>query len=291
MPLAHGSSQQVISNNIAEMIRAGHPRAQAIAAALDTARRYGLHRAAGGSTGAPSVPTYQGAGQPGGAFLPTGLMAIPQTGGYGIDSTTGAMLPYTQQLLQNYAQRGLKIGFASGGAPSGAEMAPWFTRSEAHQMDHPVGLVHTAGPGRTDNVPLSVAAGSHVIPADVVAGLGHGNTLAGAHAMDTAIGTGPGGIKLPKGPAHSTIPKPPGLPKLAEGGRLEHEGHPLRVAKGGAPNGIRCVVAGGEYILSPDEVKRVEHNGKISHEAIDDWIIERRREDINKLRKLPGPVK
>lgn len=45
MPLAKGKSQETISENISEMIRAGHPRKQAVAAALDTARK---SRATGG---------------------------------------------------------------------------------------------------------------------------------------------------------------------------------------------------------------------------------------------------
>ena len=39
MPLSKGRSQKTISHNIAEMIGAGHPRDQAIAAALSTARK------------------------------------------------------------------------------------------------------------------------------------------------------------------------------------------------------------------------------------------------------------
>jgi hypothetical protein len=39
MPLEHGKSQSVISKNISEMIHAGHPRQQAVAAALSTARQ------------------------------------------------------------------------------------------------------------------------------------------------------------------------------------------------------------------------------------------------------------
>jgi len=41
MPLIKGTSQKTISNNISEMEHAGHPRKQAIAAALDTARKSG----------------------------------------------------------------------------------------------------------------------------------------------------------------------------------------------------------------------------------------------------------
>lgn len=38
MPLKPGRSKQVISSNIREMMKAGHPKAQAVAAALSKAR-------------------------------------------------------------------------------------------------------------------------------------------------------------------------------------------------------------------------------------------------------------
>lgn len=41
MPLHKGKSKKVISQNIEEMIAGGHPQDQAVAAALDTARRSG----------------------------------------------------------------------------------------------------------------------------------------------------------------------------------------------------------------------------------------------------------
>lgn len=45
MPLSQGTSQKTISHNIGEMVNAGHPQSQAIAAALNTARQ---SRAGGG---------------------------------------------------------------------------------------------------------------------------------------------------------------------------------------------------------------------------------------------------
>jgi hypothetical protein len=181
-----------------------------------------------------------------------------------------------------------------GGIPPMSEMAPWFTRSEAHMADHPSGFVHTLGPGRTDNVPTAVAGGSHVIAADILPAIGQGNSLAGAHALSMAMKGGPGGISLPTGPHKSTIPAPPKPEKFANGGAPTHNGEPIMIfdPHQHVPGGVKCIIAGGEFVMNPKQVQAVKpYKGKTSHDAIDAWMVDVRAKHAKTLRKLPGPVR
>lgn len=342
MPLVQGGSHAAISQNIGTERAAGKPQRQAIAIALDVARRRGQKRANGGDVPVgPHVPVYQTADA---SVLPSGMVPMSQTGTTTLNLNTGALNPSSVAALKPFAMRGLTttadlkneadakaaadfalahpfgdqpmvtpdnmrggpdgVNQGGGGENRGGAVPRRASGGMAHKSgmgSHPAGLIHTAGPGRTDNVPMSVAAGSHVIPADIMAGLGQGNTLAGAHAMDMALKTGPGGIALPKGPLKTTIPQPPMAPNKrnaafaanthrADGGGVEWGGHTLRVARGGAANGVKCIVAGGEYIIPPDEVHRIQHMGKSGHDAVDAWILDRRSQDVKKIRSLPPPV-
>jgi hypothetical protein len=183
MPLSRGKSQKTISHNIAEMSKT-HPRDQAIAAALSTARK---HRAFGGHTPA----------------------------------------------------------FMKQPVNPGAEVI--------HE-----GPIHSPVSGRTDHLPMHVASGSYVIPADIISAMGEGNTMSGFKQMNQILsGAGPS-------------------PK-ADGGRVP---------------AVPIVAAGGEYVVTPHEVTWAgDGDLDTGHAVLDNFVTEMRAKTIKTLKALPGPKK
>ena len=322
MPLMPGSSPSVISANIREMLASGHPHAQAIAAALHAARRASggyLAGTAGSPVNTAALPTYTPQQPTSTGINPTsGLMNTPQVGSFTLDPNTGALSTGTQAALQALAQRGLTIGSpaaatttpapvvsvgnpnagdtgaggeafakggrAMGGIPSAGEMGGFGVRAEARGMDHPSGLVMSPIGGRSDHIPLNLPSGSYVMPADVISGMGQGNTLSGGHAFDSMIHGGPFGTKLPMPKLGGTMPKPGSMPKMLG---AQH------FSRGGRTRGrIPVIVAGGERIVSPEEVMALS-GGDIDkgHKLLDRFVVEARKHIIRHTAKLPGPVK
>lgn len=133
-------------------------------------------------------------------------------------------------------------------------MKPIASMSKVH-----VGPIHSPVAGRTDHLPMHVPSGSYVIPADIVSSLGEGNTMAGFRAVKMMFKGAPYG-------AH------------AAGGNV---GEPVPI-----------VAAGGEYVLTPDEVMWAGGGDlDVGHRALDKWITDTRAELIKTLKKLPGPRK
>jgi hypothetical protein len=115
------------------------------------------------------------------------------------------------------------------------------------------GPIHSPVAGRTDHLPMHVPSGSYVIPADIVSKLGEGNTMAG----------------------------------------FKHVRRMFAAAKRGVTHSegvVPIVAAGGEYVLSPDEVM---HAGlgdiDAGHRALDEFVKRSRKELIKTLTHLPGP--
>lgn len=118
-----------------------------------------------------------------------------------------------------------------------------------------VGPIKSAVAGRTDHLAMSVPAGSYVIPADIVSGLGEGNTEAGQKLLAEMFGTG------------------------------ESAG-----AGGGEP--VEILAAGGEYVIAPAAVQELgEGDLDHGHEILDRFVKQQRRSLVKTLKALPGPAR
>lgn len=145
------------------------------------------------------------------------------------------------------------------------------------------GFLHSSVPGRTDKLPITVGGGSYVLPADHVAALGQGNSNAGANIVSKMFKSGPyGSAPTPlrgtgvKAPHLNLTPK---APKIARGGQAGH----------GKPTPI--IAAGGEVVLSPEQIIRRFGSLEKGHKALDNWINTTRKKHIKTLRGLKPPKK
>ena len=143
-------------------------------------------------------------------------------------------------------------------------MAPYGQQPGTGVMSGP--LVAPSG-GRTDILPINVAAGSYVFPADVVSGMpgAQGSSLAGHNALNklfasTPLGmdAGPYGVQIQKGP--SIQPSIPGMlraerhlyrsppdqePLYSKGGVVGSHMKPINMAEGGPVWGERIGMSKG----------------------------------------------
>lgn len=173
---------------------------------------------------------------------------------------------------------------AGGGTGISLSMAsPWWTRQEARQADST--YLNGSTLGRADSIRTQAPSGSYVLPADVVAGLGEGNSLAGARVMQEILASGPhgtpevpqtGGRNLPHAPA-------PRMLGEAKGGSVPDAGS-------GTP--VDVMLSHGELVIAPHAVQRWGRgNIKRGHRLFDSFVLEQRRRNIAKLKSLPPPVR
>jgi hypothetical protein len=180
-------------------------------------------------------------------------------------------------------------GFAGGGTPMGlssSEASPWWEHREASaDVGGGSGFLHGTTGGRADMVNAAPLGGSYVIPADVISGLGEGNSLAGARIFDRATSTAPYGTPLPRGSHGRGPPAPPPIYNPHMDNQL--------YARGGEATGRTPIrVADGEFILSPDRVRAIGGGDlKKGHRILDRWVVQQRAKIVNKMKSLPGPVK
>ena len=157
----------------------------------------------------------------------------------------------------------------------------------------PSGLIASTVPGRTDRHAMKVRPGSFIVPADVVSGVGQGNTLAGAQLLGQALKAGPYG-SAGSGPYGAELPKIKksgiGLPRRTPSLRSMMRPPPMPYADGGVPETTDILTAGGEMILDPEDV--AYHGGgdlKAGQAALANMVKTVRAQTIAQLRSLPGP--
>lgn len=188
--------------------------------------------------------------------------------------------PQGQMVQQILTQKRIRPQMADGGGMmSPQEGMPWWSRQEERSSGS--GLLHSAVAGRTDQLKVSPLSGSFVVPADVVSGLGEGNSLAGARILQEEFQTGPYGVPLPKIAGRTSAPRAPAPP-------------PQEHAKGGAtqqgPVRVPILGAGGEFILGPHHLIRKFGSVERAHKILDKWVVHERKKIIKTMSKLPGPA-
>jgi hypothetical protein len=131
------------------------------------------------------------------------------------------------------------------------------------------GPIHSSVAGRTDHLPMHVPSGAYVVPADIISGMGEGNTIAGFKHMKRIFG---------------------GTPYGGGGGPYGQSGGPYGMASGGTASGVPIIAAGGEYVLHPDQVKQAGAGDlDTGHQVLDKWVLKMRKELIDTLRNLAPP--
>lgn len=321
MPLKKGSSQKTVSTNIRELVHSGKPQKQAIAIALDVARR--SNKAVGGELSPVVDPTVYNA-QLLSTFGTPSAAGADKTGKTPDGSVAGAPTasPIMQQMVADMVGAGQGTGGGGdgtagglgdtaggggyGGAPGNSDssagspagdgggpmgsglatggVAAFFGNDAGTTTKVHVGPIHSPVAGRTDHLPMHVPSGSYVIPADIISAMGEGNTMAGFKVANTIFSRIPGMTGMPGSqalPAKGNLPGEDaqlGLPGKAEGGSIE--------------DAVPIVAAGGEYVISPDDVRRIgEGELDRGHQELDLFVKAMRAKTIKTLQKLPPPKK
>lgn len=121
-----------------------------------------------------------------------------------------------------------------------------------------IGALKSHVAGRTDHLPIDVPAESFVVPADVVSGLGEGNSENGHAILDHMF-------NLPGASAPQAIHR----------------------ADGGA---VPIMAAGGEYVVPPDIVAKLGSGDvKRGHAILREFVKHVRKDTIKTLKSLPNP--
>lgn len=204
--------------------------------------------------------------------MPLIRSASPQAFSKNVATERNAGKPSNQSLAIAYRMQNAAKGYAFGGIPG-------MNRNPTTAITHAEGMIRSPIAGRTDRIPLKVRAGSYVIPADVVSGLGQGNSMSGGNALNKLFGMGPYGASMS------------GSPRVG-GNQKGPRGVSSGFADGGATPGepVDIVAAGGEFVVPPEVVMQ-QGGGDLDHghNILDELVKQVREKTIRQLRNMPGP--
>lgn len=137
------------------------------------------------------------------------------------------------------------------------------------------GLLGSKTAGRTDRLPTKIQPNSYIVPADVVSGIGQGNSLAGGHILDNVFAH-----HLHSSFRHNLTPHDSVHPKA------------LGLGSGGKVNHLPVILAGGEYHVTPEIVQALGGGDtKKGHKHLDNMVKTVRAHTIKTLKTLPSPKK
>jgi len=235
---------------------------------------------AGQAAAAPMPPERPAAlGRAGAMYQSTGEEVISPTGQINFgDPNNPADFARADAALQRIRGAGQ---YASGGSVDRAMRLAQTKEPECHS-----GIINMAVGGRTDHIPMHVLANSYVLPADIVSGLGEGNTLAGTEILNRMFKMGPYGTE----PAQHRA-----SPKFPQAERMSSQYEPPKYSKrGGAiseeKKAVPIIAAGGEYVVPPEVVKMLgEGSEDAGHEYLDNFVKYVRDHVAKTLKNLPGP--
>lgn len=200
--------------------------------------------------------------------------------------------PYLQQGNAPTLPQGQQQGMAKGGLPE-------LRRTHGFHVPGGHGLVVSPTGGRADKVSTSVQPDSFIIPADVVSGIGQGNSLAGANFLNQALKMGPYGI-TPSSSAKGGLgpPKAPGVYGMDVKNSMRQANKQSPIPKAVVGNhmpfkdggSIPVSLSGGEFHIPPDKVLEIGNGDmKEGHRTLKKFVEMSRARHIRTLKSLPPP--
>jgi hypothetical protein len=263
MPLIKSGSKQAISTNISEMVHAGHPQKQAVAAAMDTARRYGKKKAFGG----PNIESM-----------------IMHGSAYGLrrEGMINSAVPGRTDKLPMNVRSGSYIlpadipsALGQGNSAAGGQILQKMFSSG------PYGLPLQKGGGRPNMPRLGLKPQSPNMPK-----FAEGGTTPNPPLQITPQIAARFQRRVQNADTDDALKS-----VVNDASKYGVDwSHMLNKAKGGETGHVPIIAAGGEYIIHPDVVQDVGH-GSISagHRVLDKFVVNTRKKYAETLKKLPGP--